>query len=312
MTSHVAFSTPAQAPRWKRLLVYSPPARIAIFCALTLALVMGFYWVLRIAGYSPKGLPQGVPGIVQYVTLVTASVVSYLFLVRVIEKRNPVEFGIRSAPRNFSLGAVSGAALMTIVVGLMWIAGSYSIARVAPDIVWWPALLTAGIGAAVFEEVLFRGVIYRIVEEGLGTWAALLVSSLFFGGVHLVNPGAYLWGAVAIAIEAGLLFGMLYNVTRSLWLCIGLHMGWNFTQGTVWGVPVSGSAGDSFFVSLRSGPEWLTGGTWGAEGSLLAVVVCLVATLALARLALRQGTIVKRKRAPAPVVDVGLVAPGNA
>lgn len=92
----------------------------------------------------------------------------------------------------------------------------------------------AGLGAGIGEEILFRGVLFRIVEEGLGTWAALLVSALFFGAVHLGNPGATLWSSATIAIEAGLLFGLLYHVTRSLYLCMGVHAAWNFMQGTVY------------------------------------------------------------------------------
>ena len=65
--------------------------------------------------------------------------------------------------------------------------------------------------------------LFRIVEEGLGTWWALAISALLFGAIHIANPGATLWSSAAIAIEAGLLFGLLYHVTRSLPLCMGVH-----------------------------------------------------------------------------------------
>ncbi|MGP1664743.1 MAG: lysostaphin resistance A-like protein, partial [Rhodanobacter sp.] len=82
-----------------------------------------------------------------------------------------------------------------------------------------------------------------------------LISALFFGFVHMGNPGATLWSSVAIALEAGLLFGMLYHVTRSLPVCMGVHAAWNFAQGTIYGIPVSGTKADGWLVSTHSGPD---------------------------------------------------------
>ncbi|WP_030559105.1 CPBP family intramembrane glutamic endopeptidase, partial [Streptomyces exfoliatus] len=87
--------------------------------------------------------------------------------------------------------------------------------------------------AAATEEVMFRGVLFRLVEERTGTWIALSLSGLVFGLVHLLNPHADLWGAVAIAIEAGGMLGAAYIATRSLWLPIGLHFGWNFAAAGI-------------------------------------------------------------------------------
>jgi uncharacterized protein len=135
-------------------------------------------------------------------------------------------------------------------------------------------------------------VIFRIVEEGLGTWWALLISALFFGGAHIFNPGATLWSSAAIAIEAGLLLAMIYHVTRSLWACIGLHAGWNIMQGTVYGIPVSGGASKGWLISNRTGPDWLSGGVFGAEASVVALLACSLVTLALLVVALRRSSIV--------------------
>jgi membrane protease YdiL (CAAX protease family) len=126
----------------------------------------------------------------------------------------------------------------------------------------------------------------------MGTWAALIISALFFGAVHLGNPGATLWSSLAIAIEAGLLFGLLYHVTRSLPLCMGLHAAWNFTQGTIYGIPVSGTDADGWLVSTRSGPDWLSGGVFGAEASVVALALCSLCTVGLLVMALRRGSII--------------------
>jgi len=148
---------------------------------------------------------------------------------------------------------------------------------------------------AVTEEVLFRGVIFRLLERRGGTWIALAVSALLFGLVHLVNPGATIWGAVAIAIEAGLMLGAAYAVTGSLWLPIGLHLGWNVTIVAIFGTIPSGShARDALVTATTDGPVWLTGGGFGPEASVIAVLVCSIATAALLVAARRRRRILGR------------------
>ena len=78
------------------------------------------------------------------------------------------------------------------------------------------------------------------------------------------NLGASLWSSTAIAIEAGLLLAMVYHLTRSLWACVGLHAAWNIMQGAVYGIPVSGNPEDGFLVAKMTGPDWLSGGAFGA------------------------------------------------
>jgi hypothetical protein len=148
------------------------------------------------------------------------------------------------------------------------------------------------VGAGVAEEIITRGVLFRMTEEGLGTWWALAISALFFGGAHIFNPGATWWSSLAIAIEAGVLLALLYHVTRSLWSCIGLHAAWNVMQGTVFGIPVSGTAAHGWLISSRTGPDWLSGGVFGAEASVVALLVCLCCSMVLLVIALRRGSIV--------------------
>jgi hypothetical protein len=88
------------------------------------------------------------------------------------------------------------------------------------------------------------------------------------------------------------MLAMLYHVTRSLWPCIGLHAAWNVMQGTVYGIPVSGLRVDGWLVSCRSGPDWLSGGVFGAEASVVALGLCSLVTLGLLAVALKRGSIV--------------------
>jgi hypothetical protein len=104
--------------------------------------------------------------------------------------------------------------------------------------------------------------------------AALLASSLLFGLMHIAQPGATWWSSLAIAIEAGLLLGAAYKWSGTLWLPIGIHWSWNFFQGNVFGFAVSGSdAGASLLQSRVQGPDILTGGPFGAEASILTVIL---------------------------------------
>jgi membrane protease YdiL (CAAX protease family) len=108
-----------------------------------------------------------------------------------------------------------------------------------------------------------------------------MVSSAFlFGLVHITNPGGTLWASIAIAIEAGLLLGAAYKWSGTLWLPIGIHWAWNFSQGNLFGFLVSGQeAGESLLQAQIDGADWLTGGAFGAEASVVAVVVGLAVSV---------------------------------
>src|SRR5206468_8829871 len=120
------------------------------------------------------------------------------------------------------------------------------------------ALVTSAIMPAFMEEMLFRGILFRWMEGFGGSLAALIVTSALFGLAHSQNPGATWFSSFAIAIEAGLLLGGAYMLTRSLWLPIGLHAAWNFTQGYVFDVPVSGVAENGLVQAKLSGPALLS------------------------------------------------------
>jgi len=151
--------------------------------------------------------------------------------------------------------------------------------------------------AAVTEELMYRGVLFRIIEGRLGTWAALGLTALLFGLSHLLNPNATLWGALAIAVEAGGMLGAAYVATRTLWLPIGIHFAWNFAEGGIFGTDVSGTnTPQGLLDGVLSGPSMVTGGAFGPEGSVYSVAAGLIATIAFLWLARRRGTIVAPRR----------------
>jgi uncharacterized protein len=179
---------------------------------------------------------------------------------------------------------LAGSGLYTLGVLVLIVLGYGRIEGMNPVAVMIPALYQA-CSAGFLEELLFRGVLYRIVEEWLGSWISVVVSSVVFGAVHLMNADPTLTGAIFISIEAGLLLAAAYMLTRRLWLGIGFHIAWNYTQSAVFGGVVSGSiAQPGLFKTVFSGPDLITGGGFGLEASL---IPCILATSTGAYLALR-------------------------
>jgi membrane protease YdiL (CAAX protease family) len=160
----------------------------------------------------------------------------------------------------------------------------------------WHILLTGlatALATGVFEELLFRGGVFRLTQEWFGSWVALIVSSLVLGFVNWGAEGATLQGRASISIWAGLLLSATYLLTGRLWLGIGLHAAWNYTQGTVYSGIVSGNAPPEGFVkSTLQGSEWFTGGSFGVEASIVALGVCGTAGVLMLVRAVRLGRLV--------------------
>ena len=213
---------------------------------------------------------------------------AYRAYVRLVERRPGIELGAQGVLRELGAGLVLGAALFSVTIGVLAALGLYTVQGWRPASVLI-APLAVSIAAGVIEELLFRGAIFRIIEASLGTWIALAISAALFGLVHLGNPNASWIAAVAIALEAGVMLGAAYVLTRRLWLPIGIHAAWNFTQGGIFSVAVSGGKTDGLLVASLNGPQWLTGGEFGAEASVVAIVVCTAFGIALLVMAHRRG-----------------------
>lgn len=290
----IAFTTPASASRWRRWFLYSPFARIVLFVLLMAALGFGVRVGVVALGWTNETAQPAQHALASLALRLLPALGAYLILVCAIERRQPRELALRDVPRYGLPGFALGVALFSGVVAVLWLAGSYHVNGFNPHAHWLSALLVAGVGAGIGEEIVTRGVLFRVIEEGLGTWWALAISAGFFGAMHLANPGATAWSSLAIMIEAGVLLALLYHVTRSLWACIGLHAAWNLAEGTLYGIKVSGTAADGFLQSTLTGPAWLSGGAFGAEASVVAVAVCSLLSVILLVIAVRRGTIVPR------------------
>ncbi|MFE7166779.1 CPBP family intramembrane glutamic endopeptidase [Streptomyces sp. NPDC057616] len=224
------------------------------------------------------------------------AVLVYRWVVRRTEHRPVTELAREGARGAVGRGALLGVALFGAVILNLALLGDYDVHGLgsvsgAVGVVGFMA------AAAATEELLFRGVLLRIVEGRFGTWIALTLTGVLFGLMHLFNPDATLWGALAIAVEAGGMLGAAYVATRSLWLPIGLHFGWNFAESGIFSTEVSGNGTKQGLLDATvSGSRLLTGGDFGPEGSLYAVLFGTLATIVFMRLARRRGHLVPSRR----------------
>ncbi|MDF7640425.1 CPBP family intramembrane metalloprotease [Bifidobacterium sp. ESL0784] len=213
---------------------------------------------------------------------VAAAIAGYLVVVYGMEYRSlPLEFRF-SRWKGLIVGGVIGFVAIALCVGILALTGNYRILGLNTHYNPWMDIISMGICAGVAEEIMMRGMLLRLVEEWLGSWGALAVSALVFGLMHMGNQDGTLWGGLAIAIEDGILSAALYFVTRSLWVCIGEHAMWNIAEGPIFGSIVSGNGKqDSWLVAQWSGPDIMTGGSFGLEASIVPVILMGAAGIAL-------------------------------
>ena len=220
------------------------------------------------------------------------AVVVYAWMVRWTEGRPAVEVARKGAVAATGRGMLIGVGLFAAVIVNIAFLGGYRIAGWG-SVAGAVALVGFMAAAAVTEELMFRGVLFRIVEERIGTWTALALTGLLFGLSHLANPHATLWGAIAIAVEAGGMLAAAYAATRNLWVTIGLHFGWNFAEAGIFGTEVSGNGTPQGLLNgVVSGPSPISGGEFGPEASVYSVLAGVVLTVVFMWLARRRGHLV--------------------
>ncbi|MEU9187346.1 CPBP family intramembrane glutamic endopeptidase [Streptomyces sp. NPDC048484] len=279
----------SQEPLVPTRRVWPAGVRLAVLAVLLLAVMALAAGVRAVAGSNPAlSLLAGA-------VVVAGSLIAYAAAVRAMEQRAVVELDPATATSALRTGSLAGVGLFTATLVLIAVFGGYGTDG-GGSVGGMLAVLGLMTGVAVTEELLFRGVVFRLLEELTGTRAAVAVSAPLFGVIHLLNPGATVWGALAIAVEAGLMLGAAYAATRNLWLPIGLHLGWNFAGRGIYGAGISGD--DTTPVGLVqgvfSGPEAITGGDFGPEASIFAVLVCAVPTILFLRAAKRRGRLYTR------------------
>ncbi|WP_281231161.1 CPBP family intramembrane glutamic endopeptidase [Flavobacterium gelatinilyticum] len=219
-------------------------------------------------------------------------VYSYILFFKKYEKREVTEFASKEFIKNILLGIFVGFTLQALTILVIYLNGSYSVIAVNPvSFILIPLALMFTV--AIIEEILVRGILFRIVEEKLGSYISLLISGVTFWILHLINPHSTFLSGLCIT-AAGFLFGAAYMYKRNLWFPIAIHFAWNFTQSGIFGAITSGNEKTNSLLEAKiQGSEFITGGAFGPEGSIQAVVFCFVGTFILLALCHRENKIVK-------------------
>ena len=271
--------------RWPARILAFPPVRIVLAAFLVVAPVTVTMALIRLA--LPAPLRVAWP----HLLAAALSVGGYCLYVRRVEKRPVSELSRPRALREVGAGVLLGAALVTTTLGIVAALGSYRVTGSNPWTVLF-APLAELVLVAFLEELLFRGVLFRIVERSWGSWVGIVLSALLFAVAHLGNGGVSVLAFAGTAL-AGVLLAATYLVTRRLWLGVGLHFAWNYTLDAVFSVTVSGHPAKGLLQGTLSGPEWLSGGAYGVEASVVALVVIAGASVGLLGVARRRGHVVR-------------------
>jgi len=215
--------------------------------------------------------------------------IAYALLVRLMESRAVTELAVGKGAGQFVIGGAIGLALMASVYLVLCGLGLVTFTP-GTGLTGLSGALVAYFAGAVLEELLLRAVVFRLVEQTAGTTIAVVFSAALFGLLHALNPGATVVSNGAIAIEAGVLLAVAYALTRNLWFVIGIHLGWNFTEGSLFGAKVSGGAASHALMRTSiSGPDLISGGGFGPEASLVSVGLSAVLSAVIILLILRRG-----------------------
>ncbi|WP_417492869.1 CPBP family intramembrane glutamic endopeptidase [Maricaulis sp.] len=241
-------------------------------------------------------------GYVRRVLMLVAFVAGYWGYVRWVEKRSAVE--LSPAVGLITLTGLGGAALIGLPIAALYLAGTYQIVGLG-DFGGMAGVALVILAAAMFEEVVFRGIAFGIVERHFGSWAALFVPTIIFSAAHIFNAHWGGWLSFATGATIGGIWTLTYMLTRNLW-AVGLnHALWNFTIFAT-GLPLTGMQDWRELAPLRSeftGPDWISGGLAGPEDTVLMLVVSSLAVIVLLVIALRRGLFRPGVNAPATAQD---------
>lgn len=283
----VFLGTDGRLRAFLRFLIFFP-------VVLLLAIPMGFGMVFLIgAERLTSGLEWGF--FLQGVVMLAASILAgYLLLILpFMDRRSIRTMGLwfyGGWGRELGLGLLIGVVLNSAVVLVIYLLGYYSVTMAPVSLMamlsglgWTLLVITL---AAAAEEALFRGYPFQRLVESWGEFGAVFFLSALFGWVHLNNPSATVLSTANVAV-AGVLMAAMYLKTRALWVPIGFHISWNYIMGAVFSLPVSGiDFTHRIFEVETTGPEWLSGGDFGPEGSVLMTIAGVAGLVWLSRTSL--------------------------
>lgn len=280
-----------------RLLLYAFAFIAASFLLVT---------ILRVGHYVGRSVYPSFPYarsfgdlLFRVATLVAALVAGYL-CARLFEGLPWRSLGLtlhQGWPRDLIVGTVIGFASLAVAVGIATAAGGLRFSFIGSGMLLAAAASLLGYGvllfvAALAEEAAFRGYPLQTFTRAGLVWFGVLLTSLPFGFVHLGNPNVVPGVTFANTALAGVWLAAAYLKTRSLWFPLGVHWGWNWALGSIFGLPISGIrlVSNPILTGDDAGPAWLTGGNYGIEGGVACTVALIVFTLFIWRTRLVSAT----------------------
>jgi membrane protease YdiL (CAAX protease family) len=273
--------------RWQRIVDFPLVAMLIAIALFALALQTGV-WLGQMVPATDQLTSEAIRAAIN----VTLVLVTYKMVIAHLGQDPRDDLRPRNALRDLGLGLGAGLLLFSLIVGIAAAFDVYNIVGYGGTGELLMDLITVALLPGFMEELVFRGILFRWIEELAGSWVALLITSALFGLAHIFNPGATWFSSFTIAVEAGVLLGGSYMLTRSLWMPMGLHAAWNFTQGFIFDVPVSGMDQHGLVEAKLSGPALLSGGGFGLEASVIGLVVAGAAGAWLVRLSIKRGRLV--------------------
>jgi uncharacterized protein len=286
-------------------IMHFPLTRIIIAFVLVglLPLIFGG---MAMKGGRVLGWPDTIVGMLDVLVLLPAAWWGYRLYIRLLENnRGITELDKTGINKELAGGIIIGAGLFVVIISTLWALGYYQVNSINA----WTTVLPyfwISVKSGFWEELITRGIMFRIIEEKLGSWIAMAITALLFGFAHASNPSATMISNISITLTAGVLLALGYMLTRRLWLVIGIHFAWNFTQGGIFGMTVSGIDMGGLLNAELNGPEWLTGGAFGPEASVLTVCVVSVVSLWMLIKTIQRGHVVQPfwKARPTEVTEI--------
>ncbi len=216
----------------------------------------------------------------QYILFNYGLILVVFFFRKVIDKRTIYSLGFEWNGHRTNAWTGFFTAMMILFVGSLILVSTKHLyfTNAFFNIYYFLTAIGLYIIVAFVEEIIFRGYILNNLMQSMNKWWALIISSLIFAATHLGNDNVQVLSIVNIFV-AGLLLGINYIYTHNLWFGIFMHFGWNFFQGSVLGYNVSGigiEPGSSIMQQSINGPEFLTGGKFGFEGSIICPALLLI------------------------------------
>ncbi|HEY9719601.1 MAG TPA: type II CAAX endopeptidase family protein [Trichormus sp.] len=293
--------------RWQRIIsaLWSfAPVPVVVYIALCyLILNVTLFVLFKLTRLLVPGSAAFVEPLGEFVVAFDAILAMWIIF-RFLEKRSMFEagFDLKKAWPDMAVGFGIGLALVALMVAAELLCGVYQPLGINLRCnLLSPLIVFFFVGLA--EEVIFRVAIFQLLEKRLGTWPAFAVSCIMFGLAHLLNTVSgepmpmKLIGCACLILEAGIVLNAAFLVRRTLWLGVGLHWAWNFFEGPIFGMPVSGNVIGSTLIDARmQGPDLLTGGKFGPEGSLAGVLLGTIFGVVMLRYAVLHGKAIQAKK----------------